>query len=804
MARLKSSVDGDNQAGAAAQGGQSGAAHAAQRELECLYAVSELLSRSDLEPAELLQKVTEALRMAFAAPDAAQVRLTVDEWEAATPGFVRGPLGMQAEIAVQGRPAGRLEVHLDPAAAAPEPGSDPFGPGLARLLADTAQRLGRKLDSLRTRQAMEEARVQWEATFNAVPDLIAILDRDHRVLRVNRTTCERLGLPAERIVGRPCHQVFHGSAEPMPGCPHVCLLADGKVHMAEARLGPDMGEFLVSTSPIRDDQDRIIGSVHVARDLAVVKRSERAYQEQVGFLERLLDTIPNPVYFKDAQGRYTGCNAAFAELMGRRRDEIVGRSVSDLSSPELAELYLRRDQELWASPGIQIYEAPLRLPDGSLHQVIFNKATYTDGQGRLAGIVGVIVDITTNKLVEQALRDSEERYRTLVEMITEGMLQVDEHVRIRFFNDRLSQMLGYDSRELYGRSVTDFLDDDNREVLARQVELRRQGGEDSYELAWTAKDGRKVHTIVYPKAHFNQDGEFRGAFALIVDVTERKALERQLMQAQKLEAIGSLAAGIAHEINTPTQYVSDNTHFMRDAFLDLFRVLAGYSRLATLLKADGRLEPSIAAELAGVLALEREVDSDYLIEEVPKAIEQTLEGLARISKIVRSMKEFAHPGPEGKTPTDLNKALENTVTLAKNEWKYVAEVELDLDPELPPVPCVPSEINQVFLNIIVNAAQALAEVVREGEDAKGRISIRTRRRGGLAEITISDNGPGIPPAIQSRVFDPFFTTKPPGKGTGQGLAIAQRVVADKHQGSLLFSSQPGQGATFVVRLPLDA
>ncbi|MFH1059071.1 MAG: PAS domain S-box protein [Pseudomonadota bacterium] len=756
------------------------------REKDCLYALGELLIRDDLSAAQLLPELVAALGRG-----GLRVRVVLGQLEAVSPGFAPDPATVPLPITIHGQAAGTVE-------------SDPAAQGPSRLLQAALRDLERWLESSHARQALEAQRRQWEATFDAIPDLIAILDQDYRLVRVNRAMADHLGSEAEECVGQHCFNLVHGADAPWPSCPLTSMLNDGKSHLAEITLGQGEREraFLVSASPIHDEAGNTVGCVHLARDITGVKLAEQAYQEQVGFLERLLDTIPNPVYFKDTNGVYTGCNAAFAELVGRRRDEILGRQLEDLIGQDLAEIYQRRDRELLASPGTQIYEGPMRLPDGSLHQAIFNKATFTDGEGELAGIVGVMVDITTNKLVEQALRESEERYRTLVETITEGMIQVDEQARIRFFNDRLSQMLGYDSRELYGRPVTDFLDDENRKILTEQFARRREGSEDSYELTFTAKDGHQVHTIVYPKPHF-ATGRFLGSFALITDITERKNLERQLMQSQKLEAIGSLAAGIAHEINTPTQYVSDNTHFMRDAFHDLFRVLTGYIRLAGLLRATGRSEPAVAAALAEVEEVDREVDGDYLMEEVPKAIEQTLEGLARISKIVRSMKEFAHPGPEEKTPTDLNKALENTVTVAKNEWKYVAEVELDLDRGLPPVSCVPSEINQVFLNIIVNAAQALAEVVREGEGAKGRIVIATRRHGDHAEITISDNGPGIPLAVQSRVFDPFFTTKPPGRGTGQGLAIAQRVVSDKHRGNLLFSSHPGQGTTFVVRLPLD-
>jgi len=168
------------------------------------------------------------------------------------------------------------------------------------------------------------------------------------------------------------------------------------------------------------------------------------------------------------------------------------------------------------------------------------------------------------------------------------------------------------------------------------------------------------------------------------------------------------------------------------------------------------------------------------------------------------MKEFSHPGSREKAPTDINKAISTAITVCRNEWKYVAEVTTDLDPELPLVPCVSGEINQVLLNLIVNAAHAVADVVGEQPTEKGRITIGTRRVGNEAEITVKDTGCGIPEAARSRVFDPFFTTKEVGKGTGQGLAIARSVVVEKHGGRIYFETETGKGTTFVVRLPFES
>ncbi len=278
----------------------------------------------------------------------------------------------------------------------------------------------------------------------------------------------------------------------------------------------------------------------------------------------------------------------------------------------------------------------------------------------------------------------------------------------------------------------------------------------------------------------------------------RLELELHLNQAQKLESIGQLAAGIAHEINTPTQFVNDNTRFLRDAFDDLNSLIESFERVTARARA-GPVDRNLLDE---VEQARDSADVDYLRAEIPKAIDQSLEGLQRISKIVCAMRDFSHPDRSQKIAADLNQAIETTVTVARSEWKYVAELELELDPTLPPVACHLGEINQVVLNLIVNAAHAIADKVGDGSSGKGTITISTKSDGDGVEVRVADTGTGIPEQHRARMFTPFFTTKDVGKGTGQGLAIAHNVITKKHGGTIRFETETGQGTTFVVRLPL--
>ncbi|GAA4428538.1 sensor histidine kinase [Bremerella cremea] len=275
-------------------------------------------------------------------------------------------------------------------------------------------------------------------------------------------------------------------------------------------------------------------------------------------------------------------------------------------------------------------------------------------------------------------------------------------------------------------------------------------------------------------------------------------LQMELAQSQKLESVGQLAAGIAHEINTPTQYVGDNIRFLKDSFEDIGDVLEVFDQFLQSVKAG-----SVDADaLAKVEQAMKQADVDYLREEIPQAIDQSLSGVEQVAKIVRAMKDFSHPGGETKTMVNLSESIETTISVARNEWKYVAEVETDFDQSLEDVPCMPGELNQVLLNLIVNAAHAIGDKLGSELTERGTITVGTRRLDNFAEIFVRDTGNGIPDSIRRRIFDPFFTTKPVGKGTGQGLAITYSVVVEKHGGEIDFTSEIGKGTTFSVRLPL--
>lgn len=340
-------------------------------------------------------------------------------------------------------------------------------------------------------------------------------------------------------------------------------------------------------------------------------------------------------------------------------------------------------------------------------------------------------------------------------------------------------------------SLTEWLGQvhpDDREQMAAEIGNRfgkRSCIDWQYRVLWRDGSIHWLHSKALPV--IEDHGQLTRIVGVAFDISEIRQLQTQLAQAQKLQSVGELAAGVAHEINTPIQYIGDNGKFLEAAFRDLIRFSDALRRAGPKSQETGLEEGSL----------------DYLRTEVPKAASQLLEGVDQVARIVRAMKEFSHPGPVDRSSADINRAIENTILVSRNEWKDVAEVTTDLDPDLPPVPCVVGEFNQVILNLIVNAAHAIADVVKDS-GRRGSIHITTRYTDTMLEVRVADTGTGIPECIQSKIFDPFFTTKPVGKGTGQGLAIAHVVIVQKHNGSLTFESNPGRGTTFVIQLPLAA
>ena len=390
----------------------------------------------------------------------------------------------------------------------------------------------------------------------------------------------------------------------------------------------------------------------------------------------------------------------------------------------------------------------------------------------------------------EKLEDTMRFLERVLTTMPSALLVVQPDGFIRSVNVATETLTGYERAELEGRMISDIVElppHETRDVLEA---LLSHGG----ETVLKRKSGTPVPVLFSSTVWHDEQGERSGAVCLAHDLREKRQLELELRHAQKLESVGQLAAGVAHEINTPIQFSGDSLYFLQEAFDDLGTLL----QRQEVLQGAASEHEELQGLCASVKDAAAEIDLEFLREEIPSALERARSGIDRVSKIVRAMKAFSHPASCEKRASDINKAIETTLEICRHEWKYVAELSLDLG-DVPEVECNIGDLNQVFLNLVVNAAHAIAE---RGTDGLGKITIRTRRCDDRVEVEIADTGLGIPTEIQERVFDPFFTTKEVGKGSGQGLAISRRIIVDGHGGSLRFDTQPGVGTSFVISLPL--
>ena len=363
---------------------------------------------------------------------------------------------------------------------------------------------------------------------------------------------------------------------------------------------------------------------------------------------------------------------------------------------------------------------------------------------------------------------------------------LDERLLFSQLNPSWERTLGHAPGSLAGRAALDFIHPDDHAHVA-SGELRTTGQLAGRVCRLRAADG----TWRWVSWAATYDRQRRLIFAIGRDVTAEREMARELAQAQKLEAIGQLASGVAHEINTPIQFIGDNLSFLTQSFKDLDEYLGAI---------HAELTPEQLKRLADA---RKQADYEYLQEEVPRSLSESKDGVRRVAELVRALKEFAHPDTPEKAPADLNRALERSVVLARGELKHLATVDLQLSP-LPPVLCHVGGLSQVFLNLLVNAAHAIEERAAKDPGAQWarKITVTTQLLDGDVSIAIADTGCGIPEALRERIFEPFFTTKPMGKGSGQGLPLVRNVVIGQHQGRVDIDSEVGRGTTFTLRLPV--
>jgi len=663
-----------------------------------------------------------------------------------------------------------------------------------------------------THSVLDNERRMLRALIDNIPDFMYVKDAESRFVVSNLHLAHSVGTETpEELLGktdfdyyplemarafREDEQNVIRSGQPLYNREEKCIDSAGnEIHILTTKV------------PLLDSKGRITGIAGVGHDITARKKMEAALREAEQKYRGIFDKAVIGIFQSTPEGRFLSVNPSMAFTFGYDSPEEMTASITDMSQHFFAnpkrgfEFMLVMDR----IGGVKNFECEASRKDGSIVWIAMSIRAIREN-GMVVRYEGMCEDITERKKMEGALREAELKYRGIFDTAVVGIFQSTPEGRFLSVNLSMASTFGYDTPEEMIDYITDiaqqfYADPKRREEF--KLSMEKLGTVQSFECEGLRKDGSKIWLAMSVRA-IRENGVIIRYDGMCEDITERNHLREQLLQAQKLESVGQLAAGIAHEINTPIQYIGDNVRFMKDAFQDLRSLLENYERLLLAVQENALTRETIqTAEMEAAERAVKCVDTGYLLDEIPKAIEQTLDGVTRVATLVSAMKEFSHPDMKEKVPLDLNRAISSTITVARNEWKYVADLETEFDPSLPMVSCLPGEFNQVILNLIVNAAHAIADVVNKGGPEMGKITVQTRNCSEWAEIRIQDTGTGIPKTVQSRIFDPFFTTKEIGKGTGQGLAIARSVIVDKHKGSIHFETEEGKGTTFIIRLPLN-
>jgi len=633
-----------------------------------------------------------------------------------------------------------------------------------------------------------------------VPDVIWTSDEKGKTIYVTPNVEQVFGYTAKQICttdDAPWAKRIHPDDYERVMAAYNALFSNNQAFDEEYRIRKKDGSWIwIHDRSMRThEQDGVRYADGVLFDITQRKQAEEELRSKTAFLEAQTNATIDAILVVDENGKTILRNQRFVELFeipvemqGETDDRVIlQHALSKMRDPQRL---LERMMHLYEHPD-EIGNDEIQFLDGT---VLDRYSSPVIGKnGKYYGRIWAFRDVTERQRTVETLR----QLSMAVEQSPVSVVITDPEGNISYVNRKFTQVTGYVPEEVLGRNPR-FLNagQSPREMYENLWRTIKRGEEWRGEFCNKKKNGEPYWESATVTPITNVKGEISHFLAVKQDITHQKIIETQLRQAQKLEAIGQLAAGVAHEINTPTQFVTDNLTFLRDSWQAMQRVLEQYRNVV-----HSTGPQALSGEIrSSIERAEREADMDFICSETPRAIEQALDGVRRVAKIVRAMKEFSHPDSAEKAAADLNKAIETTITVARNEWKYVAEIETLLDEALPLVVCYLGAVNQVILNLVVNAAHAIKEKIKDGE--KGKITVCTKARGEFAEISVTDTGTGIPEAVRSRIFDPFFTTKEVGKGTGQGLSQAHAIVVKKHGGKIWFESKSGQGTTFFVQLPI--
>ena len=632
------------------------------------------------------------------------------------------------------------------------------------------------------------------------------LDNSERITLISPAAAEMFGYEhPDDLLGEKVSEVFY--LKPSDRKPLLDeLKRNGKVVNFPLTLKRKDGSVLYAKTTsylLFDAAGNQVGAEGILMDTSEQVRAEQALQQAADIVEN----IKLGIYIyrlekmdDDHTLRMVSANPATEDLTGIPVAQVVGKTI-DENFPGLREKGIPAlfAEVIRNQKPMEIEE--IEYEDDRIISSAFTVKAFPLPEKQ----VGVSFEnITERKLTDEALRKSEEKHRTLIEIMNEGFVILNKEGIITYANRRLCEMMGYSCSELIAHPTTDFLDKTNIENMQKHVTSRSEGRNKPYEVEWLKKNGEVLPTIVSPMPLFNENGEFSGNVAVLTDVTQLKRIEKELIEknrqleealrrasemqehlilAEKMASLGQVTAGIAHEIKNPLAFMKGNVNPLQRDFQQILQVLEKYE--STVSAQD--LQPRFSE----IESFKDEVDFQVLVKEVNNLLEGMREGADRITQIVRSLGYFSKSGEEELSLSDVHQGIDSTLMLLSGETGDRIGIQKEYG-DLPEIECYPGKLNQVFMNLLSNAIQAI--------HGQGKIVIKTARDGDNIRISIKDSGRGMPSELQDRIFEPFFTTKELGQGSGLGLSISYNIIA-QHSGKIMVNSEPGIGTEFIISLP---